>query len=330
MFQAFTRVIHAIVSLTALIACAPAQAQDWPGSRPIRIIVAALPGSSPDLTARYVADQLAKQTGGSFAIVNKAGGLGIPALMEVAQAPADGTTLLVGNINTNGLLPALHPKKFPAELKSALQPITMLSDGPSVFISAPKAPSTFKNALAAWKSNPGKYAYFAAGKGLFGHVWFSKLQTEYKLDLLLVPVKGSMEALQLLREGSVQHSYLPLASIINQIRSKEAQPLFVSTPTRLPEFPDVPTLREVGLSPDYELNTWVGLFAPARMRPELAKVIHGAFNRAVKQPEVGAQYAKAYMLPTTSASPEEFQKFVTGQIEQFKQIGDRAGIAVED
>jgi len=330
MFKTHSFPWRALACLALALAGAGALAQDWPGSRPVRLVVAALPGSSPDVTARFLADQLARQTGGSFVVVNKAGGLGIPALTEVVQAAPDGTTLLVGNINTNALAPALHGRKYAFDVKTALRPITMISDGPSALVASRKTPPTFKEAVAAWRGNPGKFAYFAAGPGSFGHVWFAQLLTQQKMDMLFVPVKGGMEGLQLLHEGSVQYAYVPIASFINQMRNKEVQSLFVTTPTRLPEFPEVPTLREVGLPGEYELNTWVGLFAPSKMAPELVNVIHQAFTKAVKQPEVGAMYAKAYMVQSTSASPADFQKFVNGQIDQFKRVGERAQIKVED
>jgi len=206
----------------------------------------------------------------------------------------------------------------------------VVSDGPSALVAGRSVPASFKDSLAVWRANPGKYAYFAAGPGSFGHVWFAKLLTQQKLDLLFVPVKGGMEGLQMLHEGSVHYAYVPIASFINQMRNKDVQALFVTTPTRLPEFPQVPTLREVGLSADYELNTWVGLFGQSRMKPELVKAVHQAFTKAVKQPEIGALYGKAYMVQSTSGSPEEFQSFVNGQIDQFKLLGERAGIKVQD
>jgi tripartite-type tricarboxylate transporter receptor subunit TctC len=330
MFKTLIRGLAKLACLAFVFASIGAAAQEWPGSRPVRLIVATLPGSSADLTARYLADHLARQTGGSFVVVNKPGGLGIPALTEAAQAAPDGTTLLVGNINTNALTPALHAKKYPFDVKTVLRPITMISDGPSALVASRKAPGTFKESVAAWKANPGKYAYFAAGPGSFGHIWFAKLLEQQKMDLLFVPVKGGMEGLQLLHEGSVQYAYVPLASFINQVRNKDVQALFVTTPARLQEFPDVPTLREAGLTGDYELNVWVGLFAQSRMKPELASAIHSAFTKAVKLPETGAQYAKAYMVQSTSASPEEFQKFVDNQIDQFRALGARVRIKIDE
>jgi tripartite-type tricarboxylate transporter receptor subunit TctC len=330
MLQTAISNLRRLACLLAVFASAGAIAQEWPGSRPVRLIVAALPGSSPDLTARFVADRLAKQTGGSFVVVNKAGALGIPALTEAAQAAPDGLTLLVGNINTNGLAPALHGKKYPFDVKAALRPITMLSDGPSALVASRSVPATFKDSMAAWKASPGKYAYFAAGAGSFGHIWFAQLITPQNIDMLFVPVKGGAEGLQLLHEGSVHYAYVPIASFIGQMRSKEVQTLFVTTSARLPEFPDVPTLREVGLPADLELNTWVGLFGPSKMRPELVNAIHQAFSSAVKHPDLGALYRNAYMVQSTSGSAGDFQKFVDNQIEQFKLVAERARINVQD
>lgn len=307
-----------------------ALAQDWPGTKPVRLVVAALPGSSPDLTARILAEQLTKQTGGTFVVLNKAGANGVLALTEVVRAAPDGTTLLVGNINTNGLAPALRPKLYSFDVKNELRPITVISDGPSVLIASRHAPSTFKDSLAAWKAAPGKYAYFAAGPGSFGHVWFSMLQVQHGAQLLFVPVKGGMEGLQMLHEGTVQYSYVPITSFISQMRVKEVQGLFVTTPARLPEFPNVPTAHEVGLPPEFELNTWVGLFAPSKTDPKLVNSIFQAFTKAVKSKDIAQRYAQSYMTQTTSNSPEEFQKFVNQQIDHFKAVGERANIKVEE
>lgn len=307
-----------------------AEAQEWPPERPVRLIVAALPGSSPDVTARLLANELHKQTGRTFVVINKAGGLGIPALTEVSQAAPDGTTLLVGNINTNGLAPALHGSKYAFDIKSALQPITPLSEGPSALIASPATPAGgFRDQVAAWRSNPGKYAYFAAGPGSFGHIWFAKLIEQQSLDLLFVPVKGGVEGLQLMHEGSVHYSYVPITSFIGQMRNKEVRALFVTSPARLAEFPDVPTLREVGLSEDFGINTWVGLFAPPAMSADLLKRIHSAFSKAISQPEIAARYKESYMLQKLSPSPEDFKKFVDGQIDAYRQIAARAHIKVD-
>ena len=102
--------LRCFVALGAACAALQAGAQDYP-ARTVRLIVSALPGSSPDLTARIVAEQLRKKTGVTFVVENKAGGNGIPALNELARSAPDGYTLLVGNINSNGLAPALHAKK---------------------------------------------------------------------------------------------------------------------------------------------------------------------------------------------------------------------------
>jgi tripartite-type tricarboxylate transporter receptor subunit TctC len=323
-------VLRALIVLIGVAPNVGAAAEQWPGTRPIKLITAAQTGSSPDLTARILAAELGKQTGGTFVVINKAGGNGIPAIAEVAHAAPDGTTLLIGNINSNGLAPALHARKYGFDVKSALQPITLLSDGPSALIASKSAPATFSESLAAWKATPGKYNYFGAGVGSFGHIWFAKLLEPRGLDLLFVPVKGGSDGIQMMREGSVHYAYVPIASFIGQMRSKEIRTLFVTGPTRLAEFPDVPTLKEVGLSEDFEINTWVGAFAPAKTPPQLVNQIHAAFAKAVSQPEVAQRYNQLYMGAKVSASPENFKKFVDSEIDTFAVIAERARIKVDD
>lgn len=311
------------------LASLEAAAQDYP-TRSVRLIVSALPGSSPDLTARILAEQLRKKTGMSFVVENKAGGIGIPALSELARAGPDGYTLLVGNINSNGLAPALHVRKYSFDVKTAIQPVTLLSDGPSALVAARSQPASFKEAVALWKGSPGKYAYFAAGVGSFGHIWFANLIERQALDLLFVPVKGGSEGLQLMYEGSVHYAYVPVASFVGQIRKGDIRALFVTGPNRIAELPDVPTLREVGLPDDFEINTWVGLFAPAKMKPDLLKKIHALFVEAVGKEEVAAQYKGMFMQQQTSSSPEEFRKFVESRIDSYKAMAERSRIKVED
>jgi tripartite-type tricarboxylate transporter receptor subunit TctC len=329
------RLLRTIVRLLAYAALPAASvtaaAQDWPGKTPVRLVVASLPGSSPDLTARLLAQELGKQTGGTFVVINKAGGLGIPALTEVAQAAPDGLTLLVGNINTNGLAPALHGRKYAFDPKTALEPITMLSDGPSALIASKSAPvGDFREHMKAWRANPGKYAYFGAGAGGFTHIWFSKLIDANKgLDLLFVPVKGGTEGFQLMQEGSVHYSYVPVTSFVGQMRSKEIRTLFVTSPSRLEEFPDVPTAKEMGLSTDLELNTWVGLFASQKTPPALVKRIHSVFASAIRSPEMTVKYKEIYMLQTSSSFPEEFKTFVNRQIDSYRLLAERSQIKVD-
>jgi tripartite-type tricarboxylate transporter receptor subunit TctC len=316
------------LSLAAMLSLG-ASAQEWP-TRPVRITVPALPGSGPDLTTRLLAEHVGKNPGSPLVIINKPGGLGIPAVIELARVTPDGNSLLVGNINTNGLGPALHARKYGFDVKSAIQPVTLLSDGPSTLIASRAVPATLRDSMAAWKANPGKYAYFAAGVGSFGHIWFAKLLEPLGLNLLFVPVKGGTEGLQLLYDGSVHYAYAPISSFIGQMREGKIRALFVTTRSRIAEFPDVPTLREVGLTDDFEINAWVGLFAPPAMRTDLLQRIHSTFTAAVNRPEIGERYKNLFMVQKVSPSPAEFKKFVDGRIDEYRVIAERARIKVDE
>jgi tripartite-type tricarboxylate transporter receptor subunit TctC len=313
----------------ALSLSASAAAQEWP-QRPVRITVPALPGSGPDLTIRMLAEPIGKNPGSPLVIINKPGGIGIPAVIELARATPDGNSLLVGNINTNGLGPALHAKKYGFDVKSGIQPVTLLSDGPSTLIASRGTPATFRDAMAAWKASPGKYAYFAAGVGSIGHIWFAKLLEPLGLNLLFVPVKGGSEGLQLLFDGSVHYAYTPLSVFTGQIREGKIRALFVTSQTRVAEFPDLPTLREVGLTDDYAITAWVGLFAPPNLPADLLKRIHATFTAAVNRPEIGERYKNLSMQQKVSTSPADFKKFVDGRIDEYRVVAERARIKVDE
>lgn len=321
--------VRRIIVLLAAVFSISAAAQEWP-TRPIRITVPALPGSGPDLTIRLLAEQVGKNPGSPLVIINKPGGIGIPAVIELARATPDGNSLLVGNINTNGLGPALHAKKYGFDVKSGIQPVTLLSDGPSTLIASRSTPATFREAMAAWKTNPGKYAYFAAGVGSIGHIWFAKLLEPLGLNLLFVPVKGGSEGLQLLFDGSVHYAYTPLSVFTGQIREGKIRALFVTSPTRLADFPDLPTLREVGLTDDFAITAWVGLFAPPNLSPDLLKRIHATFTNAVNRPEIGERYKNMSMVQKVSTSPADFKKFVDARIDEYRLVAERARIKVDE
>jgi tripartite-type tricarboxylate transporter receptor subunit TctC len=248
---------------------------------------------------------------------------------EVSQAKADGTTLLIGNINTNGLAPALHAKKYGYDVKTSTRSDHAPSDGPSALIASKTAPAVLREQLTAWRANPGKYVYFGAGPGSFGHIWFAASRSRKGPRSAVRAGQRGTEGFQLMQEGSVHYAYVPIASFIGQMRSKDIRTLFVTGPARLSEFPDVPTAREVGLSADYEINTWVGLFAPPKTQPELLKKIHSAFSAAVNKPEMATRYKEMYMLQTVSPSPEDFRKFVDSQIDAYRLIAERARIKLE-
>lgn len=181
------------VSLLLVTLSINAAAQEWP-TRPLRVTVPALPASGPDVNARILAEHIGKNPGSPMVIVNKPGGLGIPALIELARTAPDGNSLLIGNITTNGLAPALHAKKYGFDVKSGIQPVTQLSDGPSALIASRAVPATFRESLEVWKANPGKYVYFGAGIGSIGHIWFVKLLRQRGLNLLFVPCAAALKA----------------------------------------------------------------------------------------------------------------------------------------
>jgi tripartite-type tricarboxylate transporter receptor subunit TctC len=323
-----TRLSRLALAFTALLA-AESHAQEWP-SRPVRVTVPALPSSGPDLTARVLAEHIGKSPGSPLVIVNKAGGLGIPALIELNRATPDGNSLLIGNINTNGLAPALHTKKYGFDVKSGIQPVTLLSDGPSALIASRTVPATFRESLDLWKANPGKYAYFGAGIGAFGHVWFLKLLQQRGLNMLYVPVRGATEGLQLLYDGSAHYAYVPASALISQMREGRVRTIFVTGASRLPEFPDVPTHREVGLTDDYEINAWVGLFAPPNLRADVLKTVHATFTTAVNSAGIGERYRKLSMVQKVSASPAEFKRFVDSRIDDYRQVAEQAKLKIEE
>ena len=234
-------------------------------------------------------------------------------LASMADETAEGRSIAVLAKHQHGLrgreLEQIKPHFVPFSAKTRMSGVTLDGTGHQVL---------------------GKYAYFGAGIGAFGHVWFLKLLQQRGLNLLYVPVRGATEGLQLLYEGSAHYAYVPVSALISQMREGRVRTIFVTGASRLPEFPDVPTHREVGLTDDYEINAWVGLFAPPNLRADVLKTVHATFTTAVSSAAIGERYRKLSMVQKVSASPGEFKRFVDSRIDDYRQVAEQAKLKIEE
>jgi tripartite-type tricarboxylate transporter receptor subunit TctC len=260
-----------------------ASAQDYPGTRPVKIIVPFAAGSSTDALGRVLADQLQQLVGGSFVIDNMAGANGVIAAQAAARAAPDGHTLFLSTNTTHSANPHLV-KDLPYDPVKDFAPISRLTAGQFPLVVHPGVPAkTIVELIAYAKANPAKLSYGTSNStSLVGAEWFKSLG---QLDIVGVPYKSNPTAVTDLLAGRVDMMFMDQASAVPMIKAGKLRVLAVSGAKRAPLLPDVPTVAEAGLG-GFALNSWTGLFGPVTLPPQIAQRLSDAINRALKKPDV--------------------------------------------
>src|SRR4249920_3206705 len=243
-----------------------ATAQDQYPSRPVKVIVPYAPGGATDIVARIVGDAFQKVTGQPFVVLNKPGAFGMLAIDEMVKAAPDGYTVMIGNVSTNAITPIIYANKMSFDYAKSVVAVTNLIDVPAFLLVTTAndfSVKSFAEFVAYAKQNPGKVSYGTVGVGSYPHYDMAYLAKRAgDLDLLAQPNKnGAAGVIQDMLRGDVQASFLNVASSASLVEAGKLRPLAVVNHARLPEFPDVPTMQEIGY-PDVGTMAWQGLFAP--------------------------------------------------------------------
>jgi tripartite-type tricarboxylate transporter receptor subunit TctC len=303
----------------------------WP-SKPVKIIVPYAPGGATDIVARILADQLAKDLGQAFYVENKPGAFGIIAIEEMAHARADGQTLMVGNVTTNAISPIIYPTKFKINYAKDVTPITDLVDIPAFLLATTKNfnVKTVPELIAYAKAHPGMVRYGTVGPGSYPHydmAYFAKRAGD--LDMIAIPNKaGASGVINDMLTGSTQISFLNVASSTPQIKAGNFRALAVVNHARLPDYPDLPTMQELGFA-GVGTIAWQALFAPTATPKPVQQAIFAAFTKALKAPGVADAFKKQTFNTVPNASLDEAKAWLTGEIAHWRKITSEVKIETE-
>jgi tripartite-type tricarboxylate transporter receptor subunit TctC len=256
--------------------------QKYP-TKPVRVLVPFGPGGGSDIVARIVGEQLRQQLGQTFIIDNKPGAFGIVAIEDMARAKPDGHTLLVGNVSTNGLGPILHAKKYSIDYEKDTVPVARLTDTPLFLLAGKDFPAkTFAEFIAYAKQHRGKVRYASVGIGAANHLDMEMLAKQAGIELIHVPNKGGAGAsINDLVNGDVHVSFINAASSVAMVKAGQIRP--VAGDRRLADYPDVPSMAELGM-PNVGTPIWVSLHAPAATPREILEPLHKAVLQALSAP----------------------------------------------
>jgi tripartite-type tricarboxylate transporter receptor subunit TctC len=306
----------ALMQAYALCAAAPALSQQYP-ARPIRFIVPFSPGGTVDITARMVQPKLSESLGQPIVIENRGGAGGAVGTEAVARSAPDGYTFLF-TLSSHTINPVLYKLNYDVERDFA--PVSLLVSVPQLIAANPNAPAkTVRELVAAARERPGFYAYASPGNGTPGHIAAELLKLRAGIDMVHVPYKGGGPAVADTIAGQVPFLFLTAPAALSFARSGKLRALAVTTLKRNPAAPEIPTVAEELNLPDYEVDSWVAMFAPAktpepivaRMQKEVARVVH---LPAVKQKllEQGAD--------PVGSSPEELERVVRTELKRWAEV----------
>ena len=311
------------VAAVALLVTSLAHAQATFPVRPVRMVVAFSAGSETDHLARTVGLKLAELWGQQVVFDNRPGAGGILASSIVANAPADGYTLFTHSM-AHAITPAIYAK-LPYDAARDFAPVSEIAGVPNVLVVAPSNPAkSVKDLIAAAKQKPGALTYGSAGVGSGMHMTGEYFRLLADITVVHVPYKGGPEALTDLLGGRIQFVFSPIGIAVPLVKDKRLIALGITTATRSPALPDVPTIAETGLS-GFEFDTWYGLFAPGKTpQPILARIATDV-ARALDSADVKEKLAVRGAVPKRS-TPQTFERFVRAETEKLAKIVRAAGI----
>jgi tripartite-type tricarboxylate transporter receptor subunit TctC len=304
-------------------AACTAMAQSWP-TRPVRMIIPFPPGGTLDTVGRQLAQKLGDQLGQTFIIENKPGGNGTIGADQVSKAPADGYTLLF-NASTFVSAP-MTMNSVPYSVTKDFAPVALVAKAPlSVAINKNLPITDIKSMLAYGKANPGKMTFAVGSIGSAGHLATELLKRAGNLNYLIVPYKGTAPAFQDLIGGQIDGFIDPVLGSLQYHKSGMLRVIAVTSSTRVPTLPEVPTVAET--IPGYEFYSWYGVWGPAKLPADIARKLNTEIDRALHT-DMRDKLVQQGLQPI-GGSVDDFVRFQRDDMARAQKIISEGNIRVE-
>ena len=302
----------ALSGLTAL----PAMAQNL--DRPVRFVVPFAPGGTSDIIARLLSPELTKSFGQNVVVENRTGASGNIGADLVAKSAPDGHTMLIIDVSTLATAPSLYTR-FPFDLKRDLAPVTMLIYAPYILAVHPSVPVNNAAELVAYaKANPTKVNVGHAGIGVGNHLTGLLVTQHWGADLTQVPYRGGAAALTAVASGEAQMLINGATATAPFCKQGQLRAIAVTGPRRLPDFPDVPTFKELGW-PAAESGTWQGVLVQGGTPPAMVERLSRDLRAAMAVPAV-AERITAIGGENRAEGPESFRRWLDNEIEVWGRV----------
>lgn len=317
--------LRRLFTLLAVLAVQPLAAQSYP-SQPIRMVSPFPPGGSVDIMARLIADPLAAQLGGRIVIENRSGASGNIGMEAVARANPDGYTLVLNTIPlvTNQSLFA----KLGWDPIRDFAPIGMVATGPHVLVVPARLQAkSVAELVALARAGPGKLSYASAGIGTTFHFCAEMFKDSTGTFIVHVPYRGGGPALVDTLSGQVDMSFPTLSAALPHIKAGTLRALAVTSTTRSPLLPGLPTMREAGVK-DFQFTQWLALLAPAGTPREVVLRLNGALKAALGSSDIHGKFQVQGFEPFVT-TPEEAGKFLAAEVQRYSKLIKARGITAD-
>ena len=303
---------------------ASAQAPEPYPWKPVRLIAPAAPGGNPDVLARLLAQKLTDGFGRPFVVDNMPGGGGIAGAVAVANAPADGHTLFLGDAGAFAIIPLLI-RNLPYRPIQDFTFITALVAVPTVLVLNPSVPAaTLQEFIALAKARPGQLNFGSAGNGSIHHITMAVFLASAGIDMVHIPYKGGTPLVAALLAGDVQAGFSGIPNVQQSIRAGKLRVLGISTPQKSASLPDVPTLAEQGMA-GFDLASTIGLQAPAGLNRVIVGRLQAAAAKALREPDLMQRINNLGMIFMENGTAH-YVALVNADIERYATAAKLAGL----
>lgn len=317
------RVLAAVSLATAAWA---AQADTFP-SKPIKFVVPYPPGGASDVTARLIADKLGPMLGQSVIVDNRPGANGIVALEAVSKSPADGYTILMGNVGPNAINAGLYPK-LPYDPVKSFAPIMLTTTVPIVLLVNPASGiTTTQQLIAQAKANPGNMKFASGGPGSATHLTGELFKDKAAIDIVHVPYKGDVPAMTDVMGGHVNFTFATAIAAAPFIAQGRVRVLATASKARPKSLAQYPTVAEAGVT-DFESTSWGGVLAPAGTPQPVIALLHDRLGKVMALPDVREKLEKMGV-EIVSGTPEQFGGYLQSEIVKWTAVIKAAGVSAE-
>jgi tripartite-type tricarboxylate transporter receptor subunit TctC len=301
-------------------------AQDYP-AKPIRMVVGFPPGGGTDVVARILSPRMSELLGQPIVIENRPGATGTMAAGQVAKSPPDGYTIMMGHVSVNAIAPALF-SKLPYDVIKDFAPVAIAAAVPHLVTVHPSIQvQNLKELIQYLKSKP-ELTFPSAGNGSMPHLAGEIFKSLAGVKLLHVPYKGTGQSMQDLLGGVHVVAFDTMPAAAPHVKSGKLRPIAVSSASRVPSFPDVPTGEEAGLA-GYQVTTWYGIFAPAGTPSAIVNRLHADTVKAMQTPDTRTKLEGIGADGTVSRSPAEFAALVRADTARYAKIVKDIGLKID-
>jgi tripartite-type tricarboxylate transporter receptor subunit TctC len=326
--------LQAISLLTCGLLATVSQAQQGVASgypnKPVTLVVPFAPGGGTDIGARIIADKLTRKWGQAVVVDNKGGSGGVIGANAVAQAKADGYTLLFANVGTQSINPALY-KKLPYNADTAFVPVSLVAELPFFLLTRANFPAKNVRELVAYaKANPEKVTFASSGNGGSPHLSAEVFASMANIKMTHVPYKGGGPAMNDMMAGHVDILFASVLESVGHVKTGKLGALGVTTKVRSASAPEIPTISDSGVTElkGYESGSWLGVLAPAGTPPAIIQKITADIQDIMKQPDTIKAFNEQGAIAVGSSSAQ-FKTVIDTDLKRYTKIIQDKNIGID-